>query len=282
MMGGGGEASARSKRRRLRAERSESATAIALLREENARLRRELEREREQREQGETELEESRAENERLRGERGQGENSAVPSASGAAATGPVPRWDELPDQLWTEVLKRLPDSFLFAFASTCKQFRRVQVASGREMVTDKWEVLPRNYDSKVSKVSQGWCLWHSGTLRTSDEKEAELILWAAAYHGYLEVLKLWRERSKSKRLWTSKVCDWAAIGGQLDSLKFLRSQDTPCPFSHRTCYLVAKCGHLEVLRWLRSEGCPWDKDNCRKEANGCTHVRRWIDEQSD
>ena len=191
-----------------------------------------------------------------------------------------IARWEDLPDGVWAKILREhLPQRDAFAFASTCKQFRRLQVASGVELVTRDEEVY-----SEVSKVSEGWCLWHSGTLRESDEEETGVILQTAAYHGYLDVLRHWRVRSQSERLWTEDVCDWAAIGGQLEALKLLRSQDPPCPWSTQIMMDAADHGQLEVLRWLRSEGCPWRKRSCREEAEkrGHTHVVSRIDEQTD
>ena len=34
----------------------------------------------------------------------------------------------------------------------------------------------------------------------------------------------------------------------------------------------------MEVLKWLRREGCPWDKEMCR--FFGTPNIRRWIDAQ--
>ena len=36
------------------------------------------------------------------------------------------------------------------------------------------------------------------------------------------------------------------------------------------TCSYAAEGGHLEVLKWLRENGCPWNKYTCSYAA------RRW------
>lgn len=41
------------------------------------------------------------------------------------------------------------------------------------------------------------------------------------------------------------------------------------------TCYSAAVNGHLEVLKWARSQKCPWDKDQCLLSAKG--NVLEWI-----
>ena len=35
--------------------------------------------------------------------------------------------------------------------------------------------------------------------------------------------------------------------------------------------------GHLEVLKWARAHGCPWDESTCAKAAmNGHLEVLQW------
>ena len=71
-----------------------------------------------------------------------------------------------------------------------------------------------------------------------------------------------------------------------MDVLKWLRSQDPPCPWDKVTCSEAAKGGHLEVLKWLRDQDppCPWSRSKCREEASkyGHQHIVDWIDQQED
>ena len=55
--------------------------------------------------------------------------------------------------------------------------------------------------------------------------------------------------------------------GGNLEMIKGLRSEG--CPLSIHACWGAAAGGHLEALKWLRSEGCPWDERTCRRAASG-------------
>ena len=42
-------------------------------------------------------------------------------------------------------------------------------------------------------------------------------------------------------------------------------------------CANAASAGHLEVLQWLREEGCPWDKmTTAWAELNGHRAVAEW------
>lgn len=51
--------------------------------------------------------------------------------------------------------------------------------------------------------------------------------------------------------------CEMAASGGHLEMLKWLRQQG--CGWGEQTCTMAAARGHLEVLKWTRSNGCPWN-----------------------
>ena len=48
------------------------------------------------------------------------------------------------------------------------------------------------------------------------------------------------------------------ASGGHLDILKWLR--ENGCPWNGYTCAYAAMNGHLEVLKWARENGCPWNE----------------------
>jgi hypothetical protein len=43
-------------------------------------------------------------------------------------------------------------------------------------------------------------------------------------------------------------------------------------------CADAAKGGHLEILRWAHSNGCPWDAATCLHAAkNGHLEVLQWM-----
>ena len=39
------------------------------------------------------------------------------------------------------------------------------------------------------------------------------------------------------------------------------------------------KVGHLEVLKWLRENDCPWDEETCMYAAGAATGVLKWARE---
>ena len=47
-----------------------------------------------------------------------------------------------------------------------------------------------------------------------------------------------------------------AAESGNLELVQWLRGEG--CPWHNWTCYNAINQGHVEMLRWVRANGCPW------------------------
>jgi len=80
-----------------------------------------------------------------------------------------------------------------------------------------------------------------------------------------------------------NNICSYAALCGHLKILKWLRSQKPPYGYNIYTCAYAAKNGHLEVLKWLRSQNppCKWNHQTMHYAAeNGQLDVIKWILEQ--
>ena len=45
-------------------------------------------------------------------------------------------------------------------------------------------------------------------------------------------------------------------MSGKLELVQWLRGEG--CPWDWFTCHWAVKQGHVEVLRWARENGCPW------------------------
>jgi hypothetical protein len=85
---------------------------------------------------------------------------------------------------------------------------------------------------------------------------------------------------------WSAHMCHYAARGGHLKVLQWLRLPGKPegqCPWDAMTCANAAEGGHLEVLQWLRRpnkpEGqCPWNQWTCAYAAKGAQlDVLKWL-----
>ena len=60
-----------------------------------------------------------------------------------------------------------------------------------------------------------------------------------------------------------------------IELLKWARSNN--CPWNKQVCSIAAMNGHLEVLKWSRNNGCPWDEEVCSNAAmNGHLEVLKW------
>ena len=63
-----------------------------------------------------------------------------------------------------------------------------------------------------------------------------------------------------------------------MEVLKWLRQNG--CPWNESACFNAAERGQLEVLKWLRQNGCPWgDKEHCFNIAKNFGHelTAEWI-----
>ena len=75
------------------------------------------------------------------------------------------------------------------------------------------------------------------------------------------------------------RVMNSAASGGYIELLKWARGEG--CPWNELTCSRAVKGGHLEVIQWLRARGCPWDEWTCSSAAGaGHLGILRWAREQ--
>ena len=192
-----------------------------------------------------------------------------------------------LPTEIWAEVAAKIHRDDVMAFALTSKQLREAQQQAGRKLVTklylrDKFVTLfsvLRNEDCVYS--TRDWCAWwikRFNTTETETKDECmESIINVAAHNGYVDVLENDIPEEKIPLLMNAKICAFAALGGHLEVLKWLRSKG--CPWDERACYRAAYGGHLEILKWLRIEGCPWHEKLCC--SVGKPNIVRWIDAQS-
>jgi hypothetical protein len=74
--------------------------------------------------------------------------------------------------------------------------------------------------------------------------------------------------------------CESAIQAGDLDELKRLVVHGSQLRFTSRLCARAAEVGHLETLKWLRSERFPWDEETCARAAlGGHLEVLEWARE---
>ena len=84
---------------------------------------------------------------------------------------------------------------------------------------------------------------------------------------GCLSALRRLQRRGRLSTEERKYFCEAAARGGHLEELKVLRANG--CPWDEQTCSHAAAGGNLEVLQWAHANGCPWDERTCSYAARG-------------
>lgn len=64
-------------------------------------------------------------------------------------------------------------------------------------------------------------------------------------------------------------LCASVAFVGRFDILRWLRSQDPPCPWDDCTTSEAASGGYFDMMKWAHENGCPWDSSVCTGAAEG-------------
>jgi len=64
--------------------------------------------------------------------------------------------------------------------------------------------------------------------------------------------------------------CSLAAWGGHIEVVRWAREHG--CPWDRWTTDNAARGGHLEVLRWAQERDCPWNESECELDSKG--HAR--------
>lgn len=105
---------------------------------------------------------------------------------------------------------------------------------------------------------------WLSNAAKSASCKtRVSILICAAASRGYLKVLKEMQRLHRVSK-WPQYACFFAAEGGHLETLKWLRSEGAS--WNTATCRVAAERAHIRVLKWMRglkaphSAPCPWDK----------------------
>jgi len=174
---------------------------------------------------------------------------------------------DRLPPELWQQIIEHhVEERYLLAVASTCRFFRGIQkeLSARAEGEGRKRLLTDLTKDTVLEKApcfSPGWFEWVHGSFN----KRVGLPLYG------------WGRRE----LYEIDFMRLAAFQGSIETMKLLRSQDPPCPWDEYTCAYAARGGHLEVLKWLRGQGCEWDSYTCAEAAlGGHLEVLKWARSQ--
>jgi len=139
---------------------------------------------------------------------------------------------------------------------------------------TDHKEVLERI----ANKMAQaGWVSllkWWMCDLKYPADKA---IFRYAAGGGQVETMK-WLKENGFELVESLCLCSAAARGGHLEALKWLRENE--CLVSAATCTAAATGNHLEALKWLSEIGCQGNEETFRHAAGvGNIEMLKWLKE---
>ena len=140
-------------------------------------------------------------------------------------------------------------------------------------LYTWNWELI-----SKVIKANQIKSLewidsnYQLGRMEWIDEySEEEVyefddIMILAAKCGNIDIVRWLSSKNIIDR--SSSCTEAAAKSGNLEVLKHVRQLGSK--FSKKVCILAAKNGHLDMIKWARSQECPWNPSKMFPAALSC------------
>lgn len=100
-----------------------------------------------------------------------------------------------------------------------------------------------------------------------------------ASEHGHLSILK-WSFDNGLQEEWVPRMSTIAAKNGHLEIVKLLFTI-SPHLCNEWTCSYAAMFGHIEILKWLINNGCPYDEFTYKYAAQfGYLEILKWIREK--
>ena len=173
----------------------------------------------------------------------------------------------------WAAGESLIKAEFLDKLLIACLKALKPQDDLEAELVAASGRVLPMEW------------LLTNGTLWRGHSLTCTQLSAAAAAAGQIPMLLfLSQSRLASEApAWNKHALTSAARNGQLETLKWLRTQSPPCPWSFRCCIEAASNGHLDVLRWLSAHAPEesWTEACCVQAArSGHTDVLKYLQDK--
>lgn len=133
-------------------------------------------------------------------------------------------------------------------------------------------------------------CRWSNNTWELAVMKgQLSILQWCAVSDFSRRVSCIFASKSLGLLSWllandltkvdgTITACWSAAFWGNLEVLQWLRTEG--CPWNESVSLTAATCGNLDVLKWCTANGCPWEARRCAKGAalHQQLHVVRWLE----
>ena len=121
----------------------------------------------------------------------------------------------------------------------------------------------------------------HEGTPFRRVNTDREFRLMRAANEGRLDVLKWLFEKGCPMDLNLCTLGERCALGavfsGNVHMLQWMKDNGMTGEWRESHMFSAANSGSLEVVKWLRANGCPWDEDACRRAARGHWDILQYL-----
>ncbi|QDZ18969.1 Rpc34 subunit of RNA polymerase [Chloropicon primus] len=221
--------------------------------------------------------------------------------------------FEVLPEWAWLLVMKKLSSYDRIAFALTCRAFLEAVTTTTtatanpelKKKVALKTDLETERLFKEMPCFSLGWFQWVSRSFKRKKKTPGKLrdskpsshlgkyydhlydsdLMFLAAFQGSKKVMQWLVSQgiplNLNREYHGVVAATGAAAGGHIELLEWLRSEG--CGFHERTCAAAAEGGHLDVLQWARSQDppCPWDAGTCRRAAmGGHLDVLQWARSQ--
>ena len=199
-----------------------------------------------------------------------------------------------IPEHLWVTIASKIDPYDDAAFSMTNKLFRRV-LAEAKGTTTVAIHVEKARLLEDPPAYTPSWFRWAYSSpnlrpggpagCRDSEEDGNNSIIYQwdllrlASFLGSVESLE-WLMKQRIGIYGETRTCEYAALGGSLDALKWLRKKHFA--WDKRTCKAAAESGNLGVLQWARANGCHWTVATCSEAAaEGHLEVLKWARSQN-
>ena len=172
-----------------------------------------------------------------------------------------------------THILPRLNETDVKSLYGVNSETRKlIKRSFGWDNSKWKFEV------KEMSSISTLEFAWEHKSLWSGRLKDETDFCEKVARTNKLELLKWIREEKKCE--WDEDTIEAAACKGNLEMVKYCVANE--CPIRTKACAWAARCGHLEVLKYLREEAkVPWDPaTDAWAAGGGHLHILEYLVER--
>ena len=172
-----------------------------------------------------------------------------------------------------THIVPRLNQTDVKFLYDVNSETRKLIKRSSRES-----DLKEKFWIKEMSSISTLEFAWEHKSLWSGCLKDQTHFCEKVALTNKLELLKWVREEKKCR--WDAGTIEASAKKGNLEMVKYCVANE--CPINEKACAWAARCGHLEVLKYLHEEvKAPWESCTASWAAeSGHLHILEYLVER--